>query len=384
MRAAGVSGLLAGLALTVAPLAIVPGAKAELPEMSDKQFVLMMVTVMTVDHLKNTCKGAGAPSAMKQTAAWETKNDVPLVRKAIVQLEQEPKQKQAVANARRGIVEKFQSVNHDPCTFLIATVTLPNSQFADTPQIAMLRKEFGGSSGVATASTNTSTAGSAAGNAPAPVRSAEQNKRMQDLAAKIEGFGFDYTTTMGIGGGMAMRVFPVVLFKDGQVLEDVEALAFAGGMEAHKRANPDDWTRWRRAGGKLQTQTKKGWENLPFTAVYAKLPDGFKLNGRFQSLGGGGNTAYGGSDFFAAWSTFDFLPDGRVVKGGGAGGYSAFQQASSAFSSVAPERRGRYRINGLMLEITYDNKASEQFLIVSDPKDPSVIWLDGTSYTSKG
>ena len=72
-----------------------------------------------------------------------------------------------------------------------------------------------------------------------------------------------------------------------------------------------------------------------------------------------------------------------MVKGGGAGGYSAFQQASSAFSSVAPERRGRYRINGLMLEVTYDNKTGEQFLIVSDPKDPSVIWLDGSSYTQK-
>ena len=374
MRAASVSGLLAGLALTV-----IQPANAQLPDITDKQFVMMMVTVMSVDHLKSACKGAGAPDAMKQTTAWEEKNDAPLVRKAIAQLEQEPKPKQAVANARRGIVEKLKSVDHDPCTVLIATVTLPDSQFANTRQMAMLRKEFGNGAPASTLAD----ASKPANTAPAPIRSAEQNKRMQDLAAKIEGFGFDYTMTMGIGGGMAMRVFPVVLFKDRQVLEDVEALAFSGGMEAHKRANPEDWTRWRRAGGKLQTQTKKGWENLPFTAVYAKLPDGFKLNGRFQSLGGGGNTAYGGSDFFAAWSTFDFLPDGRVVKGGGAGGYSAFQQASSAFSSVTPERRGRYRINGLMLEITYDNKVNEQFLIVSDPKDPSVIWLDGTSYTSK-
>jgi len=383
MRAAGVSGLLAGLALTVAPLAMAPAAQAELPEMSDKQFVLMMVTVMTADHLKGTCKGAGAANAAKQTATWEAKNDVQLVRKAIAQLEQEPKPRQAVLNARRGIVEKLGTVEHDPCTLLTATVTMKDSQFADTRQMAMLRDEFGGGSGVSTASANTGKTTNTASSGPAPVRSAEQNKRMQDLATKIEGFGFDYNMTMGIGGGMAMRVFPVVLFKDGHVLEDVEALSFAGGMEAHKRANPDDWTRWRRAGGKLQTQTSKGWENLPFTAIYAKLPDGFKLNGRFQSLGGGGNTAYGGSDFFAAWSTFDFLTDGRVVKGGGAGGYSAFQQASSAFSSVAPERRGRYRIEGLMLNITYDNKANEQFLIVSDPKDPSVIWLDGTSYTSK-
>ena len=39
---------------------------------------MMMVTVMTADHLKGTCKGSAAPNAMKQTTAWEAKNDVAL------------------------------------------------------------------------------------------------------------------------------------------------------------------------------------------------------------------------------------------------------------------------------------------------------------------
>lgn len=367
MRAASVLGSVTGLALVLAPM-----ASAELPKLSDKQFTRMIVTVMSIDHLKSKCSGASARNALAQTAKWETANEAALIRKAIAQLEQDSKTKQDLATARRGITDKFTMAKHDPCTYLVATVTLPDSQFADTRQLATLRRELNGEASTAAAKDNTP---------PSPVRTAEQNQRMKDLAAKIEGFGFDYSMTPGVGGGMFMNVYPVVLFKDGQVLDDVEALSFAGGMEAHKRTNPDDWTRWRRRGDRLQTQTSKGWENMPFTSIYSKLPDGFKLNGRFQSLGGGGNTAYGGSDFIAAWSTFDFLPDGRVVKGGGAGGYSAFQQASSAFSTVAPDKRGRYRINGLMLEITYDNKASEQFLIVSDPKDPSVIWLDGTGYT---
>ena len=353
----------------LAALSTLPVAGAELPQLSDKTFAQMVTYVLTVDHLKSSCT---TPATLAQTQAWEKKNDVDLVRQAIVELDKKPSNRQMLNKARDGIESGIGSAGHDPCLLLVASITLPDTQFAGSRQLAALRSEFGNSPAVA-----------AAANAPAPVRDAATNKRMADLAAKIEGFAFDYTMTMGIGGGMAMRVFPIVLFKDGKALEDVEGLSFAAGMEAHKRANPDDWTSWRRAGGKLQTQTSKGWENLPFTAIYSKLPDGFKLNGRFQSLGGGGNTAYGGSDFFAAWSTFDFLPDGRVVKGGGAGGYSAFQQASSAFSSVAPERRGRYRIEGLMLNITYDNRTTEQFLIVSDPKDPSVIWLDGTSYTSK-
>ncbi|RYZ13806.1 MAG: hypothetical protein EON61_05965 [Alphaproteobacteria bacterium] len=371
MRESIVSGLMTGLLLAASP------ASAELPKLSDMQFARMVATVISVDHLKTRCTGSGAQSesAVSQATAWEAKNHAPLIRKAIAKLEEDAKTKRDLAAARNDMVTKFATAKHEPCTFLIATVTMPDSQFADTRQMAMLREEFGASSVTALAST--------ASDAPSPVRSAEQNKRMQDLASKIEGFGFDYAATMGIGGGMAMRVFPVVLFKDGQALKDIEGLSFAAGMDAHKRANADDWTRWRREGAKLQKQTKKGWENLPFTAMYSKLPDGFKLNGRFQALGGIGNTALGGSDFVAAWSIFDFLPDGRVVKGGGAGGYSAFQQASTAFSGVAPERRGRYRVEGLMLNIAYDNKASEQFLIVSDPKDPSVIWLDGRSYTSK-
>jgi len=352
---------MAGLAV----LGASPIAQAELPQLSDKTFAQMVTYVLTVDHLKTRCN---VQATLAQTQTWEKQNDVDLIRQAIAQLEKTPSNRQMLATARQGIESGIGAGGHKPCDLLAASITLPDTQFAGSPQLAALRSEFGRPSAIA---------------ATAPVRDAATSRRMADLAGKIEGFGFDYMATVGIGGGMFMKVYPVVMFKDGQVLKDIEALSFAGGMEAHKRANPDDWSKWRREGQRLQTATKKGWENLPFTALYSKLPDGFKLNGRYQSLGGGGNTALGGGDLIAVWSTFDFLPDGRVVKGGGAGGYSSFQQASTAFSSVATDRRGRYRINGLMLEVTYDNGASEQFLIVSDPKDPSVIWLDGVSYTSK-
>ncbi len=350
-------------------------AHADLPALSDPNFVRLVVTVMTVDHLKPLCRDA---SVQRDVSGWEAANGAASIRAAVEQLRTAPATSATIAGTARDIATGMASAPATPCQNLSEMVGMKDSQFART-QPRLLRQ-------IAEAS------GAPASPAPAVVETAaksgakppaELNMRAREVASKIEGFAFDFMAMPGIGG-MTMRVFPVVLFKDGQALKDIEALSFAAGLEAHQRANPDDWTKWRREAGRVQTQTSKGWKNLPFRPVYDTLPDGFRLNGRYQSLSGVGNTAYGGSDYVAAWSTFDFLSDGRVVKGGGAGGYSSFQSASTAFSSVSPDRRGRYRVQGLTLEINYEDGSSERYLIVADPTEPGgAIWLDGTGYTMK-
>lgn len=350
-------------------------ARADLPSLANEDFIRMILTVMTVDMLKPMCSQAPVQTSV---ADWEKANGAAAIRAATRKV----KEQQLAATKFDEAAVGIRAQMGDPqkaCLNLTAIVTMKDTQFAqvESSLLQQINAEVGGAP--SPAASQPSTAKVEAG----PKRSPEMDKRVTELAAKIEGFGFDYMATVGIGGGMAMKVYPVVLFKNGEALEDIEGLGFSAGIDAHKRANPDDWTKWRQSGGRPQTMTKKGWENLPFTAIYDKLPAGFKLNGRYQSLGGGGNTALGGSDYIAVWSTFDFLADGRVVKGGGAGGYSAFQSASTAFSSVATDRRGRYRIDGLTLIVDYDNKTSERYLIVTDPKDPDVIWLDGSSYVLK-
>jgi hypothetical protein len=204
------------------------------------------------------------------------------------------------------------------------------------------------------------------------------------LLSQIESFGFDTRMTMGVGGFMSLDVYPVVLFRNGEALTDVTGLSFSGGPDAHKQANPGDWTRWRRSAGKLQLEGKKDWEALAFQTTYSQLPNNFKLEGLFRSLSGTGNIAMGGTQMVAAWSEYRFTTSGQVVRGNGASGSGEEADVSVVANNIAPNRRGHYRIDGLMLRITYDDGSSENRILITDPKDPkSAIWLDGVGYARR-
>jgi len=202
-------------------------------------------------------------------------------------------------------------------------------------------------------------------------------------AGDIEGFAFDSCTRIGYGGMVMFTPCPVVLFKNGEALTDVEGLSEPKGLAAHRAASPKKWTQWRRAGGKVELVKKDGWKAITYTALYSTLPKGFTLEGRYQSMSGSGNTALGGGDAAMAWSDYRFSRDGRVQRGGGAGSSSTGSGVDVTTSSRAQGRSGRYRVEGLVLVIDFDDGSSERRIIVADPKDEGrgTMWLDGTAYT---
>lgn len=201
------------------------------------------------------------------------------------------------------------------------------------------------------------------------------------MLESIEAFGFDTRPKVGVGGFIALDIYPVVLFRNGEVLTDVTALSYPGGVTAHQQAHPEDWTRWRRNEERLQLSKGGTWEAMKFQTTYARLPDGFRLDGAYRSLSGAGTLAVGGTQEVVAWNEYRFWGDGRVVRGGGAGGRSEAGGAAVATSSVAPNRRGRYQVEGLTLRITYDDGSVESRLLITDPNDPKpAIWLDGIGY----
>lgn len=68
------------------------------------------------------------------------------------------------------------------------------------------------------------------------------------------------------------------------------------------------------------------------------------------------------------------------MRGKGAGG----RAGAVVTSSVAPNQRGRYRVEGLTLYITYDDGSSERRILITDPKNPkSAIWLNGVGYSRR-
>ena len=51
---------------------------------------------------------------------------------------------------------------------------------------------------------------------------------------------------------------------------------------------------------------------------------------------------------------------------------------------VPGERSGRYRMDGLLLRIDYDDGRQEHRVLITDPAKPGgVLWLDGESYVER-
>jgi hypothetical protein len=204
------------------------------------------------------------------------------------------------------------------------------------------------------------------------------------LTRRILSFGFDTRAEMGMGGFIGLKIYPVVLFRDGTALTNVEALGFAGGVDAHRRAHPDDWTQWRKQGAEIELQKKGKWDKLAFNRTYSTLPADFHLNGRFRRSAGTGNIAIGGDQSVTVVSTYLFAPDGRVVRDMTVGSTGSSGDISVVTRSASPDKRGRYAIDGITLRIRYDDGSEEQRILVTDPADPkSAIWLNGDSYVRR-
>ncbi|MFZ2989793.1 hypothetical protein [Ideonella sp.] len=182
---------------------------------------------------------------------------------------------------------------------------------------------------------------------------------------------------MGLGGMLAVEVYPVVLFKNGDALLNVRALGQPAALAEHQQSHPKEWTRWQRSGGKLQLMRSEGWKAMAFQTTTQRLPDNTRLNGRYRLLGGAGNS----SQSVAAWAEWQFSTDGRFQRSGGAGGRTETSGGSLATASQASPQTGRYRIDGLQIHLQHDGGRSERLLILMDLNDPkSALWLNGQAH----
>lgn len=206
--------------------------------------------------------------------------------------------------------------------------------------------------------------------------------------AEIETVGFYSKVRMGLGGIILPMPTPVVLFRNGDALKAISELNRAGGPAASKKAEPDEWTTWRRNGGTVEMLDAEGWAELPFTNFMGPLPRGHRLAAKFRSLSGGGNVATGGNAMIAVWAEFTFDNAGRFTTGGGAGASVKVEGPSSTTETTttakAAQTQGTYEIDGYTLTLHYDDGRTEARMIVMDLSDPkSVLWLDGDGYVRR-
>ena len=372
------------LLLAVAPSIVV----AQRPDMSDRAFAQSVATLLTHDHFATKCAAGGGMSAgeAEQVEAWAHANGVGMIRTRLRELEQDPAQKAKVDEAYAGVVRKYGQLSLFACRAALQSSKRPEAQFATTEPAMLVA--------LGTPAASPSPVDSAIAEAPpVAVRPAAAPPAAAPPAAppptgspadEIDSFGFDSRPKMGVGGFMTVDVYPIVLFRNGEALTDVEGLAFPAGLAAHKRANPGDWTQWRRSGGALLLHKQGRWAAPSFQRSYPRLPDGFRLDGYFRALSGAGTVAIGGGDAVAAFTDYRFSPDGRVERGSGSGGRAEAGDGSVVTRASAPSRRGRYQLDGLTLRISYDDGSEESHVLIADPADPkTAIWLDGVGYARR-
>ncbi len=370
------------VALAVSVVAPV-SSMAQRPDMSDQAFASAVSAILTHDHFAVKCAAAKGLSAKDsaEVAEWSVRNQVSLVRVRMRELEQDQAGKRALDDARAGVLRKFGELGLFACRAALQSTRRPEAQFGRTAP-RMLTALAAAPNEPPRAVVNEASTGEVPSEGPPP--RAEEVAVGDSVVASIESFGFDTRTKMGVGGFLTLDVFPVVLFRNGEALKDVSGLSYRGGLQAHRQAHPADWTRWRRADGRLQLAGSGGWKAMAFTTTYARLPDELRLNGLYRNLSGTGNIAVGGNSQVAAWSEYRFWPDGRVARGGGAGAYAASGDASVATRREASNRRGQYRVEGFTLRIVYDDGSTESRVLITDPTDPKgAIWLDGVGYVQR-
>ena len=213
-------------------------------------------------------------------------------------------------------------------------------------------------------------------------------------AAQIEGVYLKADSGIGVGGYATVEYNPYLFLKDGWVYDDPNEAPSTFNAPISKRLESKSWGQWKRANGKVTIR----WQNSNGLTVYessdfqrvapAKL--GTKLVGHYQSLSGGGNTAFGGSTVIAAWKDFYFNSGGKFSRESGAGGSGGGDYSGDgpnmAFHSNSGASGGTYSIQGFNIEFRYANgKIRRAFYCAFPSKDNKndVVVIGGSTFIKK-
>jgi len=363
-----------------ATLLVAGALQAQPLPVTDPVFLRAALIVSLYDRLQADCRKNGGFDAAQSasTNRWQAAHGVQAIRARMPELAAHASLERQVKQGAEAASARVLGDKREPCAAAVAVTRLPEAQFA-----TLAHQLAASAMTPATTAAGTATPDAAAPHAPAPP--ALGASASTALLSQIDSFGFDTRPKLGVGGFVTLDIYPVVLMKSGEALTDVKGLGMPGGLEAHRRAHPEHWTRWRREGGKLQLAKKKGWEPLPFQTTYARLPDDLKLDGLYRDLEGSGTIGVGGTQSVTAYDEYRFSPDGTVERTGGAGSGAQAGDSTVTTSVHREVRHGRYAVDGLTLEIRYQDGSSEKRILIADPRDPGkAIWLDGVGYVRRG
>jgi|GEM_PF-3721186 len=247
----------------------------------------------------------------------------------------------------------------------------------------------------ATESPKAAVAASSWGDAPkeaqtaVPSPSRQGSSRAGSYAMQVEGLYLHLKYTTGVGGGVYPEYRPYLYFRDGTVTTDLAIYpTSAAEMDAWRKRRPGAWGRWTRNGETIRIEWNqvskriRKPETLEKWFVAQPGPRGMQLQGRYQSLGGGGNTAMGGDAIAVAWKNFEFQPGSKVETGAG-----AFTSSGGGGTGVGTSTRSQrpteilsYQIDGNRIDFidARGQRRSHWFFLF--PKDDNVLGVANSVY----
>ncbi len=188
-------------------------------------------------------------------------------------------------------------------------------------------------------------------NTPAPVKSKPIPSRAAKTVAPLKGIYMEQVTSSGVGGMVSFDFDSYAVFQDGTISSDLNE-AF-GDQTAR---SPKSWGRWKSSGNGFNVTWNDGkTRKLAGSTFYRTFAasSSARLEGLYRSLGGGGNTATGGSVMTFDSANIKFYRNGNFEQSEARGGSSGQTSATSNSSST-----GTYKLNGHTIELRYGDGAT--------------------------
>lgn len=199
-------------------------------------------------------------------------------------------------------------------------------------------------------------------------------------SSQILGVFLDESYSSGVGGMTIITFDPVLVLRDGSARRDLEIPPLDVNLARDKASHKSDWGRWTRRGDKIVVKWAKG-ESDEIRASYKTRPAraGERLGTRYTSIGGGGNTALGGSVMTFSSNSYAFGRDGRFTTESSGGG-----SAPGVVANSNSKNAGRYRLDGHALTLVFnDGRRVRQLFYFYPGKNPTVIGIGDDSFTSR-
>lgn len=173
-----------------------------------------------------------------------------------------------------------------------------------------------------------------------------------------------------------------LLFSDGSVLDHLPAAAPADfDAAASRAAEPTSWGTWQIDGDQL-ILTWNGQESTPYDSWFRldTMAAGETLDAAYSAIDtvsqGGGS----GSSFFASgWQQLVLTADGAFARTAGGSVESSSELGQVVSGSTASER-GRYRFDGPLLELAFDDGHTERAGAFFTGDDRQTLLLNGVSF----